>query len=1049
MCILCVASRWSRRIVTMLPWLIIPLIILWALSQLLPPGFRFEVTSPRLACVGVLLMSLGWYELVMPRLSQWRAHRSVLLRERRRIEAQEAAKWRKEAIRRCRNCLYAYREQSPAGGKFMCTYCGHVSKRPVLDLPNGGQGMLGASGVAGGGSQSLPHSTGGASPGAGVWNVKNVRGWGIRGWADKSEWCGGRGWIGKRCGTGEGWVNASDSWFWSYWPTTNWAALGLSWGAEVPGWGDNVGFWFKNEFCSPGEHGRMYYLFKYICLVFLMFKWVLTKRWIDENTMHDDRLGRGRSRSQRREEDLSGSHESRGEKARKKAEERRLARLERKQLEEEERKQREEVARLIEERRRLRDEKLEAERQSEREAAAEREREIRREREAERRRQEKAKEREKEKAKEMELEDARKRREIGKDTVKKCETEQVDIEKKGEQQTAPSSFNDLKKGIKGSRTAGAELGTKGSDFATKGVGNSQKVNPPKYVSPAKNGVPTASKIGGSRSSGTSFWGKGFTFVGRSAEGVSSTGTTSTGRSLLLTDESSDNPAPSSSSSPWNRMPWTKVWAKPVGQIESSKENKLQPAPNDMNRAAANLTLKDNVPLLQAPEIESCESLRRVPPKILSVRPGYIGKVYDSENDLTGHQIDTHSAAQERVISSPPCLFPEQPIPAGGSIQIQGSGLPCVTGSVTDPVHVPVSTSVLPPISAPQSSNNVEANDNSSVFAPLEISNSFLTTIFPSASLSSPLGTASQLTPLLSPTHLYGATVGCSLSSNNCVGQTIIPKDQVASPLEPWAPKSPLLEDLNDSSREGKWEMWDAPQLNQIQLSNLAEPLQWALPSNNEALEPKITASLPRTPLDSENELSSCLFSPQQNDCSMDNNTGYVFGSLPLSTSTNNSLWSDQSAFQSALRIWEDSDSHRQVPPEFVDCITREIMLDPVITADGHSYERSAIEFWLKTHDTSPITGEVLPPPPGGDGTGVDKTLRPNHILRGQIIEYKERVARGLSTKRMGLETGWSMFTGQGSPAWSTTTSSVQIPHLGDYYSTPGSQSLWAYDMSKV
>ncbi|KAK8511036.1 hypothetical protein V6N13_013448 [Hibiscus sabdariffa] len=30
----------------MLPWLVIPLIVLWALSQLLPPDFRFEITSP-------------------------------------------------------------------------------------------------------------------------------------------------------------------------------------------------------------------------------------------------------------------------------------------------------------------------------------------------------------------------------------------------------------------------------------------------------------------------------------------------------------------------------------------------------------------------------------------------------------------------------------------------------------------------------------------------------------------------------------------------------------------------------------------------------------------------------------------------------------------------------------------------------------------------------------------------------------------------------------------------------------------------------------------
>uniref|UniRef100_J3N5G8 Uncharacterized protein n=1 Tax=Oryza brachyantha TaxID=4533 RepID=J3N5G8_ORYBR len=58
MCILCAVQRWSRRVATMLPWLVLPLILLWALSQLLPAAYRFEVTSPRLACVSVLLLTL-------------------------------------------------------------------------------------------------------------------------------------------------------------------------------------------------------------------------------------------------------------------------------------------------------------------------------------------------------------------------------------------------------------------------------------------------------------------------------------------------------------------------------------------------------------------------------------------------------------------------------------------------------------------------------------------------------------------------------------------------------------------------------------------------------------------------------------------------------------------------------------------------------------------------------------------------------------------------------------------------------------------------------
>ncbi|CAI9768416.1 unnamed protein product [Fraxinus pennsylvanica] len=56
--LLCTPHKWSRRIATMLPWLVVPLIGLWALSQLLPPAFLFEITSPRLACVFVLLVTL-------------------------------------------------------------------------------------------------------------------------------------------------------------------------------------------------------------------------------------------------------------------------------------------------------------------------------------------------------------------------------------------------------------------------------------------------------------------------------------------------------------------------------------------------------------------------------------------------------------------------------------------------------------------------------------------------------------------------------------------------------------------------------------------------------------------------------------------------------------------------------------------------------------------------------------------------------------------------------------------------------------------------------
>ena len=102
-------------------------------------------------------------------------------------------------------------------------------------------------------------------------------------------------------------------------------------------------------------------------------------------------------------------------------------------------------------------------------------------------------------------------------------------------------------------------------------------------------------------------------------------------------------------------------------------------------------------------------------------------------------------------------------------------------------------------------------------------------------------------------------------------------------------------------------------------------------------------------------------------------------------------------------------SEAVVPDQYVCSITAEIMTDPVCTvrafhcprglfcishtllsrphhpifcglpslsrqADGHTYERSAIELWLETHDTSPATGVELQ----------SKQLNPNHSLRSLI-----------------------------------------------------------------
>ena len=60
-------------------------------------------------------------------------------------------------------------------------------------------------------------------------------------------------------------------------------------------------------------------------------------------------------------------------------------------------------------------------------------------------------------------------------------------------------------------------------------------------------------------------------------------------------------------------------------------------------------------------------------------------------------------------------------------------------------------------------------------------------------------------------------------------------------------------------------------------------------------------------------------------------------------------------------------------------ITLEVMQDPVVDHEGNSYERSAIEQWLTTHDTSPVTRNPLS----------RQHLVPNRALR-DATELRER-----------------------------------------------------------
>jgi hypothetical protein len=56
------------------------------------------------------------------------------------------------------------------------------------------------------------------------------------------------------------------------------------------------------------------------------------------------------------------------------------------------------------------------------------------------------------------------------------------------------------------------------------------------------------------------------------------------------------------------------------------------------------------------------------------------------------------------------------------------------------------------------------------------------------------------------------------------------------------------------------------------------------------------------------------------------------------------------------------------------------MSDPVIAADGYTYDRRAIGQWFDAHNTSPMSNAVLP----------HTQLTPNNALRSSIMEWKER-----------------------------------------------------------
>jgi TPR repeat protein len=80
-----------------------------------------------------------------------------------------------------------------------------------------------------------------------------------------------------------------------------------------------------------------------------------------------------------------------------------------------------------------------------------------------------------------------------------------------------------------------------------------------------------------------------------------------------------------------------------------------------------------------------------------------------------------------------------------------------------------------------------------------------------------------------------------------------------------------------------------------------------------------------------------------------------------------------------------------VPSSFICCSTLDLMVDPVMTSDNHIYERAIIEQWLSTHNTSPLTNELL----------ANKHLRPVLAFKNAIKETIEEEYKKQLEKEIG------------------------------------------------
>ena len=80
-----------------------------------------------------------------------------------------------------------------------------------------------------------------------------------------------------------------------------------------------------------------------------------------------------------------------------------------------------------------------------------------------------------------------------------------------------------------------------------------------------------------------------------------------------------------------------------------------------------------------------------------------------------------------------------------------------------------------------------------------------------------------------------------------------------------------------------------------------------------------------------------------------------------------------------MRFLQEGGDNEGVPRQLVCPITHELMQEPVVAEDGHTYEKAAIVEWFRNRNSSPMTNEHLK----------STQVIPNVLVHAIISDYKE------------------------------------------------------------